>query len=80
MPTARGKQITHYTMQGYRHKKQDTALQQLDKWMTNAQTSPINQQEIIHGLRTWQSRGGSGTMANILEAAKEQELLSWDLA
>ncbi len=33
----------------------DKALKQPDEWMANAKTNLTNRQEIIHGLRTWQS-------------------------
>jgi len=56
----------------------ETALQGLDDWLQVQNTQPGLRQEIITGLRRWQT-GETDTVEFTMAAAQEQSLLGWGM-
>jgi len=60
--------------------KWDKTIEALDLWLTMSGTAPIIHNEILDGLKWWQTADMSPLSSMTSEAATEQELLGWDLA
>jgi len=58
----------------------DTAIELLNGWLKSLKTEPNICHEITNRLRRWNQADDSQLTEHTSDAAKEQELLGWDLA